>query len=247
MNRIPDMFSLLKRQLSIRHLLIQVPVPDIPGTAPFQNIGNNIDAKGLIDIAYGPEYKHGHISNIHPCPCIFTRRTVSARIFRCFPEIRKDGISKTSRRTAVINHLVQTAILNIQLLCRQIALRQQVLLNPCVPGTVQQDAFGSGSIPSSSSGFLIIGFQALRHLIMNYIPYIALIDTHTKRIGGHHNLQTVKREIILCLFSFLLTKAGMIPPRLYFMGSEKGINGIYRLPGCTINNTAFLFMGLYIP
>ena len=44
------------------------------------------------------------------------------------------------------------------------------------------------TLTSSTARLLIIGLHITRHLVMQHIPHITLIDAHTKCVGSYHNL-----------------------------------------------------------
>ena len=63
-------------------------------------------------------------------------------------------------------------------------------------GGVQQYAFGGFAVPPRSAGLLIIILHALRHVIVNHIADIGLVNAHAKRVCRNDHLHPVIEKLI---------------------------------------------------
>ena len=63
--------------------------------------------------------------------------------------------------------------------------------------TVQQNTSGWLPVTSCTPCFLIIALHILRHIIVDHIPYIRFINSHSKCIGSYHDPASVINEVVL--------------------------------------------------
>ena len=92
-----------------------------------------------------------------------------------------------------------------------------------------------GRLPDNS--FLYV----LRHIIMDHIAHIRLINPHAKGIGSHHDPAPVINKVILVLLPFLVRQAGMIPGGMKNPpGSGWAHTSSTSLPGNAVNDPAVL-------
>ena len=86
----------------------------------------------------------------------------------------------------------------------------QLFCSTEIAGGIEQNALGGGAIPTGSAGLLIVGLDAQRHSVVDDVAYIGFVDSHAEGGGGHHNLGTVVKEILLISVSLLFRKSRMI-------------------------------------
>lgn len=55
------------------------------------------------------------------------------------------------------------------------------------------------SLTYGSSNLLTVGLQTTRNIEVNYVSYVRLVDTHTKRDGGNHDDVIRVHETVLQL------------------------------------------------
>ena len=136
---------------------------------------------------------------------------MAARIFFRLSEIAENVIPEAVRGEAVVSHFLETFVVPYSLLLRLISRINQVLLDSRILPAVKKDTFCRRTVPARSSRFLIVGFHTFRHLVMNDIADIALIDSHTESVRCHHDAATVKGKIFLRFPSFFIVHTCMVP------------------------------------
>ncbi len=107
---------------------------------------------------------------------------------------------------------------------------------------IEQDTLCPLSVPSGPSGLLIIILQTLRHIIVDHITHIRLIDPHAKSVGRHHHRTLIIDKIILAAFAFHARKSGMVLRHRHTFAAQFLIEGIYIFPGRTVDDTALRLM-----
>ena len=115
-------------------------------------------------------------------------------------------------------------------------------LNHDIPAVIQQYAFTGCPVPACPARFLIITFDVFRHLIVNDVADIALIDAHAKGIGRNDNRDFIKGKLLLYLFTRPIGHAGMIPAYgisacFYFL-----VQTIHFFPRSRINDATVPFI-----
>src|ERR1035437_2874367 len=103
--------------------------------------------------------------------------------------------------------------------------------------TIISNTVPFAAVTSCPSCLLIIPFKTFRYIIMNYEPYIRLINPHSKGNCGHNNISLFHKKLILVYCVGSLIHAGVI---------WKSFNSIYLKNFChfldfltaeTINNS----------
>ena len=75
---------------------------------------------------------------------------------------------------------------------------------------IQQNTFRRKAVPACSSGLLIIAFHVFRHIIMDDVPHIRFIDSHTKSVCRYHDLLPVINKIFLVFLPFQVRETRMV-------------------------------------
>ena len=100
------------------------------------------------------------------------------------------------------------------LLVRQFRVRLRILNKPtrCIDIllTKHQNAVGVLAVATRAPRLLIIALQILRHIIMDDVSHIRLIDPHSEGIGRVHDPLAVIDKIVLILPAFLILQPGMV-------------------------------------
>ena len=105
---------------------------------------------------------------------------------------------------------------------------------------IEGDALSFPSIPSGPSGFLIIAFQAFRHIIMNHKAHVRLVDTHTKRDGSYYHLDILLQKRVLIGVSRSRIHSRVIGTCLDTVGTEYLGQFFHLFAAQAINDTRFL-------
>ena len=171
---------------------------------------------------------------------------MAARIFFRLSEIAENVISEAVRGEAVVSHFLETFVVPYSLLLRLISRINQVLLDSRILPAVKKDTFCRRAVPARSSRLLIVGFHTFRHLVMNDIADIALVDSHTESVRCHHDAAPVKGKIFLRFPPFFIVHPCMVPSCRDTVFFEPTVNFIDRFAGGTINNPALFFMVFYV-
>ena len=119
-----------------------------------------------------------------------------------------------------------------------LAVFNQKTIGPLVGGTKVQDTFCWLSVSSCPSGFLIIAFHILRHIIMNDKTHIRFINTHAERIGCHHDLSPVINKVILILTPFCIRQSRMVSGHRKSCFSELITYFFHTFSGKAVHNAA---------
>ena len=182
-----------------------------------------------------------------------TVSTIFTRTGSLFSEIFQNIIAQTSCCPAVSFHDLkppdiplpdQIFILSIHI--RKIFAVQKHTVYHGVLWGKEQNTPGIFPITACTSCFLIIVLHALRHIVMNHITHVRLINSHSKSIGRHDHRRSVVDKIILIFLSGFIIKACMISGdrNAFFEKFLKQI--VYIFPCCTVDNSAFCRMSVYV-
>lgn len=66
------------------------------------------------------------------------------------------------------------------------------------------------TISTGSTDLLYVALEIVRHIVMDHRSYVRLVDTHTERNRGHHNLQITSHKRILNGFALGCGHSGMV-------------------------------------
>ena len=171
--------------------------------------------------------------------------TVSAVVGTVFSEIPQDIVSQTLVREAVECHLFQAFLLPLAdqrcrlgiftLLCH---IFDKELVCYHILSRIQQNTFRRKAVPACSSGLLIIAFYIFRHIIMDDVPHIRFIDSHTKSVCRYHDLLPVINKIFLVFLPFQVRETRMVScDRISFL-LEFLTDLLHIFSGQTVNNSA---------
>ena len=103
-----------------------------------------------------------------------------------------------------------------------------------------QNTVGHLPITSRASGLLIVAFQVLRHVVMDDIGHVGLVDAHAKSVGRHHDALAVIEKIFLRSLTGLGIQSGVIACRSKASTVQNAVHVINQLAGQTIDDAALL-------
>src|SRR5690606_20056913 len=121
-------------------------------------------------------------------------------------------------------------------------LRQEFFKFLNIFGIVESKADSLATVPSGTSGFLIITLQRLWNIVMNHEAHVRFVYTHSESNGSHDDVGLLHQELILIGNPGFLVQTCMI---------WEGIDAVYLKQLCkllhftsaeTVNDTGFSFM-----
>ena len=133
------------------------------------------------------------------------RRRQRACAIRIFAEIAQDIGAQAVGRAAIAHHAVEHAALgrlHAPGLFFGKALGGPALLDEIAAGgdiavAPQKQAFGRLAVAAGTARLLIVRLDAFRHVVMDHIAHVGLVDAHAERIGRHHDRRIVVDETAL--------------------------------------------------
>ena len=117
--------------------------------------------------------------------------------YACIAEVVDDEVAQALGCMAVVDHLLQAAeALRLALrLFRRLA--DEELLRHRVLRRVEQDASPRLAITSGAACLLIVRFDVFRHIVVNDVAHVALVDAHAEGIRRDDDRYVVVEKIIL--------------------------------------------------
>ena len=112
--------------------------------------------------------------------------------------------------------------------------------------TVQKDAFRRFSVTSCPSCLLIITFHVFRHIVVDDVADIRLVDSHPKGICRHHDRTSVIDKIILVDASFFIRKPGMITCRAKSIPDQFPTDFLHQFSGQAVDDPALVRVLFYV-
>ena len=77
----------------------------------------------------------------------------------------------------------------------------------------EEDTVRRFAVPACPSRLLVVGLQALGHVIMYHKADVGFVDAHAEGIGGHHDGAAVELKVVLIGLAFRLGESGVVPGR----------------------------------
>ena len=68
-----------------------------------------------------------------------------------------------------------------------------------IPLAIEEDALRRLPIPAGPAGLLVVGLQALGHVVVDDKTHVGLVDAHAEGVGGHHHRFAVVLKVVLVL------------------------------------------------
>ena len=76
------------------------------------------------------------------------------------------------------------------------------------------------AVAAAAARLLVVGLDALGHVVMDDVTHVGLVDTHAKGVGGDHHLNIVVDKGALALAAGVITHAGMVAANANAAGAQ---------------------------
>ena len=113
------------------------------------------------------------------------------------------------------------ALLIVECLVGSIAAVYQKAAHAKIVAVPQQVTAGRVAIAAGAARFLIVGLDALGHVVMDDIANVGLVDAHAKGVGGNHHLNVVVDKGALALAAGVVAHAGMVTANANAAGTQR--------------------------
>ena len=138
------------------------------------------------------------------------------------------------------------ALLVVERLIGSIAAVDQKATHAKIVAVPQQVAAGRVAIAAGSTRLLVVGLDALGHVVVDHVAHVGLVDAHTKGVGGNHHLDIVVDKGALALPAGVVAHAGMVAANANAAGAQclgkLACQRIDRLAGRAIHDAALARM-----
>ena len=239
---------------SIFRISIHLILPDLRRRCTTQSIQDHGHPVSLTTAFHAPDHCPGLLAHILLFKLGLAVQAVSAVAFSVFPKIFQDVLTQTIMGKAVKGHLLQPLLITLPDKapgCRLhflviLSSLDKILISNHILPTVKQDTFRRIAVTARTACFLIIAFHVLRHIIMNDITHIRLVDSHSKCIGGYHHTTAVINKIILIVPAFLIGKSCMISGGRDAVTDQLSADFLHQLSGKTVDDSTVVRMLQYV-
>ena len=138
------------------------------------------------------------------------------------------------------------ALLVVERLIGSIAAVDQKAAHAKIVAVPQQVAAGRVAIAAGAARLLVVGFDALGHVVVDHVAHVGLVDAHAKGVGGNHHLNIVVDKGALALATGVVAHAGMVAANANAAGAQRlgklARQRINCLAGRTIHDAALARM-----
>ncbi len=138
------------------------------------------------------------------------------------------------------------ALLVVERLVGRIAAIDQKAAHAKIVAVPQQVAAGRIAIAAGAARLLVVGLDALGHVVVNHVAHVGLVDAHAKGVGGNHHLDIVIDKGALALTTGVVAHAGMVAANANAAGAQRlgklACQRIDRLAGRAIHDAALARM-----
>ena len=111
-------------------------------------------------------------------------------------------------------------------------------------------AAGRVAVTAGAARLLVVGLDALGHVVVDHVAHVGLVDAHAKGVGGNHHLDIVVDKGALALTTGVVAHAGMVAANTNAAGAQRlgklACQRIDRLAGRTIHDAALARMRNHI-
>src|SRR5690606_39642738 len=101
--------------------------------------------------------------------------------------------------------------------------------------TVEHQADAFHPVATCTTRYQVVAFQRLGYVVMNYKSDIRLVDAHTERNGGHHDVDFFIQKIILVFHPHVCIEPCMIRDGLEAVHVEQLGDLLDLLPAETVD------------
>ena len=138
------------------------------------------------------------------------------------------------------------ALLVVERLVGRIAAVDQKAAHAEIVAVPQQVTAGRIAIAAGAARLLVVGLDALGHVVMDHVAHVGLVDAHAKGVGGNHHLNVVVDKGALTLAAGVVAHAGMVAANANAAGAQRlgKLRGqrVNRLAGRAIHDAALARM-----
>ena len=113
------------------------------------------------------------------------------------------------------------ALLIVERLVGRIAAVDQKAAHAKIVAVPQQVAAGRIAIAAGTTRLLIVGLDALGHVVMDDVAHVGLVNAHAKGVGGDHHLNVVVDKSALALATGVVAHAGMVSAHANAAGAQR--------------------------
>ena len=144
-------------------------------------------------------------------------------------KVAQHVFAQTAGGIAVALHLAEQAItvlerpralLVVKRLVGRIAAVDQKAAHAKIVTVPQQVTAGRIAIAASAARLLVVGLDALGHVVVNHVTHVGLVDAHAKGVGGDHHLNVVVDKGTLTLAAGVVAHAGMVAAHANAAGAQ---------------------------
>ena len=113
------------------------------------------------------------------------------------------------------------ALLVVECLIGGIAAVDQKAAHAKIVAVPQQVAAGRIAIAAGAARLLVVGLDALGHVVVDHVAHVGLVDAHAKGVGGNHHLDIVVDKGALALAAGVVAHAGMVTANANATGAQR--------------------------
>ena len=144
-------------------------------------------------------------------------------------KVAQHVFAQTAGGIAVALHLAEQAIsilerpralLVVERLVGSITAVDQKAAHTEIVAVPQQMAAGRVAIAAGAARLLVVGLDALGHVVVNHVAHVGLVDAHAKGVGGNHHLNIVVDKGALALTAGVVAHAGMVAANANAAGAQ---------------------------
>ena len=144
-------------------------------------------------------------------------------------KVAQHVFAQTAGGIAVALHLAEQAItalerpralLVVERLVGRIAAVDQKAAHAKIVAIPQQVTACRVAVAAGAASLLVVGLDALGHVVVDHVAHVGLVDAHAKGVGGNHHLNIVVDKGALALAAGVVAHAGMVATNANAAGAQ---------------------------
>ena len=251
-------------------ILVQVHLANALGVAAVEHVGNERLAKThgpRGHVAHGGTRHVGHVLDLKLREAVAAVAAALGLVRRAacagrrmlgrslVAKVAQHVFAQAAGGVAVALHLAEQAVavlqrpralLVVERFVGRVAAVDQKAAHAKVVAVPQQVAARRIAIATRAARLLVVGLDALGHVVVDHVANVGLVDAHAKGVGGNHHLDVVVDKGALALAAGVVAHAGMVAPHANATGVQRlgklAGQSIDRLAGRAIHDTALARM-----
>ena len=134
----------------------------------------------------------------------------AAAILRLAAEIADEERAQAFGRVAVVDHALE--LRKLDALPRRVLGRDvdEVALRHDVLRRVEQQALARLAVAARAPRLLVVGLDVLRHVVVEHVAHVALVDAHAERVRRDDDCEVVVEEIVLHARALLVAESRVV-------------------------------------